>query len=73
VREKTDNMHGSVVLAPGDRFRADLGTTLWVSDGTTLWQYDKALFAGGYFRACGKRQCNASVKGGCRLLLEVSP
>lgn len=43
VREKTDNMHGSVVLAPGDRFRADLGTTLWVSDGTTLWQYDKAL------------------------------
>jgi outer membrane lipoprotein-sorting protein len=43
VREKTDNMHGSIVLAPDDRFRVDLGTTLWVSDGATLWQYDKAL------------------------------
>ena len=43
VREKTDNMRGSIVLAPGDKFRVDLGTTLWVSDGTTLWQYDKAL------------------------------
>ena len=43
VREKTDNMHGSIVLAPGDKFRVDLGTTLWVSDGATLWQYDKAV------------------------------
>jgi outer membrane lipoprotein-sorting protein len=43
VREKTDNMHGSILLAPGDKFRVDLGTTLWVSDGATLWQYDKAL------------------------------
>lgn len=43
VREKTDNMRGSIVLAPGDKFRVDLGTTLWVSDGATLWQYDKAL------------------------------
>jgi len=43
VRETTDNMHGSIVLAPGDRFRVDLGTTLWVSDGAALWQYDKAV------------------------------
>lgn len=43
VREKTDNMHGSIVLAPGDRYRVNLGNTLWVSDGATLWQYDKSL------------------------------
>ena len=43
VRETTDNMHGSILLAPGDKFRVDLGTTLWVSDGATLWQYDKAV------------------------------
>ena len=43
VREKTDNMHGSIVLAPGDRYRVDLGSTLWVSNGNTLWQYDKAI------------------------------
>jgi outer membrane lipoprotein-sorting protein len=43
MREKTDNMRGSIMLAPGDRYRVDLGNTLWVSDGATLWQYDKAL------------------------------
>jgi outer membrane lipoprotein-sorting protein len=43
VREKTDTRRGSIQLAPGDKFRVDLGNMLWVSDGTTLWQYDKKL------------------------------
>jgi len=43
VREKTDNLRGSILLAPGDKFRVDLGPTLWVSDGATLWQYDRNL------------------------------
>ncbi len=43
VREKTETKRGSIVLAPGDRFRIELGSGVWVSDGTTLWQYDKIL------------------------------
>jgi outer membrane lipoprotein-sorting protein len=43
VREKQENARGTIVLAPGDKFRASLGNLLWVSDGSTLWQYDKEL------------------------------
>ena len=43
VRETEETRHGSIVLAPGDRFRVELGTGLWVSNGTTLWQFDRAI------------------------------
>jgi outer membrane lipoprotein-sorting protein len=43
VREKEETRHGSIVLAPGDRFRIQLGSGLWVSNGKTLWQYDQTL------------------------------
>lgn len=42
VREKEETKHGKIILAPGDRFRIELDASQWVSDGTTLWQYDKA-------------------------------
>jgi outer membrane lipoprotein-sorting protein len=43
VREKQEIKHGKIVCAPGDRFRIELGDSKWVSDGTTLWQYDKTV------------------------------
>lgn len=41
IREKEETRHGKIVLAPHDRFRIGLGESVWVSDGTTMWQYDK--------------------------------
>lgn len=43
VRETEETRHGSIALAPGDRFRVELGTGEWVSNGKTLWQFDKAI------------------------------
>jgi|WetSurMetagenome_2_1015567.scaffolds.fasta_scaffold00026_19 outer membrane lipoprotein carrier protein len=43
VRETQETKRGSIVLAPGDRFRVELGPSLWVSDGKTVWQYDKTI------------------------------
>jgi outer membrane lipoprotein-sorting protein len=43
VRETEETRHGSIVLAPGDRFRVELGTGVWVSNGNTLWQFDRAI------------------------------
>jgi outer membrane lipoprotein-sorting protein len=40
VREKTRKRSGSVVLGPDDRFRAEIGKTVWVCDGRTYWQYN---------------------------------
>jgi outer membrane lipoprotein-sorting protein len=42
VREKTDRSSGAVVVAPGDKFRVEAGGSLWVSDGTTYWEYTRA-------------------------------
>lgn len=42
IREKEETKHGSIVMAPHDRFRIRLGESDWVSDGTTLWQYDRS-------------------------------
>jgi outer membrane lipoprotein-sorting protein len=39
VREKEEKRQGSVVLAPGDRFRASVGGETVVSDGETCWNY----------------------------------
>lgn len=41
VREKTEKKRGRLCLAPGDRFRIEVGSTAWVSDGHTYWQYGK--------------------------------
>jgi hypothetical protein len=42
IREKEETKHGKIVVAPSSRFRIGLGESEWVSDGTTMWQYDKS-------------------------------
>lgn len=42
IREKEETKHGKITMAPHDRFRIGLGESVWVSDGTTMWQYDKS-------------------------------
>jgi outer membrane lipoprotein-sorting protein len=42
VREKTEHKSGILYLAPGDRFRLELGKNTWVSDGRSYWQYSAA-------------------------------
>jgi outer membrane lipoprotein-sorting protein len=39
VREKQESSSGRLFLAPGDKFRVELGPTTWVCDGQTVWQY----------------------------------
>jgi len=41
VREKTSKKSGTLTIAPGDRFRIELGNELYVSNGTVCWQYSK--------------------------------
>ena len=43
VREKEEKKQGSILLAPGDRFKVKAGEETFVSNGTAFWQYnDKA-------------------------------
>ncbi|MFP4418883.1 MAG: LolA family protein [Chitinispirillaceae bacterium] len=42
VRERTEEKKGELYVSPGDKFRAEVGHTIWVSDGQTYWQYSKA-------------------------------
>lgn len=42
VREVTQEKKGVLFVSPGDKFRAEVGQTIWVSDGHTYWQYSKA-------------------------------
>jgi len=39
VREKQESSSGKLYLAPGDKFRVELGPTTWVCNGQTVWQY----------------------------------
>ncbi len=39
VREKQEKKKGSVILAPGNRFRVRTDGESWVSDGQTFWDY----------------------------------
>jgi len=41
VREKTSRKRGTVVLAPGNRFRVEMANETFVSDGTTLLHFDR--------------------------------
>ena len=41
VREKHDKKSGSLHLMPGDKFRLAIGSTEWISDGHTYWQYNE--------------------------------
>jgi outer membrane lipoprotein-sorting protein len=41
VREKEETKSGRIFVAPGDKFRVELGRTVWVSNGTTYWQSEK--------------------------------
>jgi outer membrane lipoprotein-sorting protein len=42
VREKTETKSGHLCFAPGDKFKAELDNTTWVSNGQTFWQYSSA-------------------------------
>jgi outer membrane lipoprotein-sorting protein len=42
IREKEETKHGKIIMASHDRFRIVLGESEWVSNGTTMWQYDKS-------------------------------
>jgi outer membrane lipoprotein-sorting protein len=41
VREKEETKSGKLFLAPGDKFRVELGPALWVCNGETYWQSDR--------------------------------
>lgn len=41
VREKQETKSGRLQLAPGDKFRVELGPTTWVCNGQTVWQYSE--------------------------------
>lgn len=41
VREKHEKKRGSLHLMPGDKFRVTIGSTEWISDGHTYWQYNE--------------------------------
>jgi outer membrane lipoprotein-sorting protein len=38
VREKEESKTGKIVLAPGDKFRVELGASTWVCNGRTYWE-----------------------------------
>jgi outer membrane lipoprotein-sorting protein len=40
VREKHEKKEGALMVAPNDKFRLKLGSTEWVSNGHTYWQYN---------------------------------
>lgn len=40
IREKTENKEGILYLGDEDRFNLTLGSTQWVCDGATFWQYN---------------------------------
>jgi outer membrane lipoprotein-sorting protein len=39
VREKEEKKSGTILLAPGNRFRVSAGDETWVSNGETLWDW----------------------------------
>ncbi|MGB7569131.1 MAG: outer-membrane lipoprotein carrier protein LolA [Chitinivibrionales bacterium] len=41
VREKEESKAGTFCFAPGDKFRVELGTTTWVSNGEVCWQSER--------------------------------
>lgn len=41
VREKTSKKRGSLSLAPGNKFRVTLGNDTYVSNGNTVWHYNR--------------------------------
>jgi outer membrane lipoprotein-sorting protein len=41
VREKTERNHGVLTLSSNNKFRAEIGSSVWVSDGITYWQFSK--------------------------------
>lgn len=41
VREKHEKKSGSLYLMPGDKFRLTMGSTEFISDGHTYWQYNE--------------------------------
>ncbi len=40
VREKHEKKSGALMVAPNDKFRLKLGSTEWVSNGHTYWQFN---------------------------------
>ncbi len=42
VREKTESMKGTIAFAPDGKFRIELPSAIYVSDGKKLWQYNRS-------------------------------
>ena len=43
VREKNEIKTGSLILAPKDRFRVELGDDVYISNGDKYWQYNRKV------------------------------
>ncbi len=41
VREKTDKKTGSLIVTPGNKFNVTLGDDSYISNGDTLWSYNR--------------------------------
>lgn len=41
VREKTSKNRGTIILAPGNRFRIEMANETYVGDGSVYWQYSR--------------------------------
>lgn len=41
VREKTDKRTGSLIVTPDNKFNVTLGDDIYISNGDTLWSYNK--------------------------------
>jgi outer membrane lipoprotein-sorting protein len=39
IREKEETKSGRIILARGEKFCVEIGSSAWVSNGETLWQY----------------------------------
>ncbi|MBN1980248.1 MAG: outer membrane lipoprotein carrier protein LolA [Chitinivibrionales bacterium] len=40
IRQKHDTMKGEAVFSSGNTFNVTIGSSQWVSDGATVWQYN---------------------------------
>lgn len=41
VRERYEKKSGELVFSPGEKFRLNMGSSTWVSNGQTYWQFSK--------------------------------
>lgn len=41
VRERYEKKSGELIFSPGEKFRLTMGSSVWVSNGQTYWQFSK--------------------------------